>query len=67
MQQPPVPISVIDGRYVTQQTVQLKLKEKYFSFSGDDFTIEDAATKQAWFKVKGATMSLVSCIWDLRI
>ncbi len=58
-QPPPVPIAVIDQRFVTQQLVQLKLKEEYFSFSGDDFTIEDASTRQPWFKVKGAAFSLV--------
>lgn len=46
------------GRFVAQQPLKLHLKEKAFSFSGDDFGIVDAITGAQWFVIKGKTFSL---------
>ncbi|TPX68094.1 hypothetical protein SpCBS45565_g03328 [Spizellomyces sp. 'palustris'] len=55
----PQPIAAIDPRFCLQQPVSLLIKEKIFSFSGDDFSIKDATTGQVYFKVDGrAFMSL---------
>ena len=37
----------------------LKLREKFFSFSGDDCTIKDMDGKD-WFKIEGEAMSISS-------
>eukprot|EP00177_Eucheuma_denticulatum_P002155 GFKZ01003846.1.p1 GENE.GFKZ01003846.1~~GFKZ01003846.1.p1 ORF type:complete len:273 (-),score=38.78 GFKZ01003846.1:1017-1835(-) len=45
------------GRYVYNHPVEFKLKEKYFSLSGDNFSIKDVATGQPAFNVKGNAFS----------
>jgi hypothetical protein len=49
---------VVHQSYVAPHELQLKLKEKIFSLSGDSFEIKEATTKQTWFKVKGNAFSL---------
>jgi len=44
-------------KYVLGEQTVLKLKENFWSFSGDDATIKDI-TDTSWFKVKGTVMSL---------
>jgi len=44
-------------RFVSDQQVTLKLKEKLWSFSGDDFTIKDVNDVE-WFKIEGTVMSM---------
>ena len=51
-------IAVLDPRFVVGYPVQLKLKEKVWSWSGDDFKITEASTGATWFKLKGKTISL---------
>jgi len=53
------PLEVIpcNQRYVSQDNTVLKLKEKFFSFSGDDFTVKDLS-KNVWFKINSQTFSM---------
>jgi hypothetical protein len=37
-----VPIVVVDPKFAMQQTITLKLKNKIFSFSGEDSTVKDS-------------------------
>ena len=46
-------------KYVRQEPTVLKLREKFFSFSGDDCTIKDMDGKD-WFKIEGEAMSISS-------
>jgi len=46
-------------RFISDQQVTLKLKEKMFSWSGDDFKVKDA-NGQLWFSVDGSAMSMSS-------
>ncbi|KND00253.1 uncharacterized protein SPPG_04584 [Spizellomyces punctatus DAOM BR117] len=52
----PHPIAAVDQRFCLQQPVSLLIKEKIFSFSGDDFSIKDATTGQVYFKVDGRAL-----------
>ncbi|KAI8920351.1 tubby C-terminal-like domain-containing protein [Powellomyces hirtus] len=52
------PVACIDPKFCAQQMVTLVLKEKGFSFSGDDFSIKDPYTDQTYFKVNGKMISL---------
>ena len=51
-------IAVLDPRFVVPYPVQFKLKEKIWSWSGDDFKITETSSGATWFKVKGKTISL---------
>jgi uncharacterized protein YxjI len=53
-----VPLVVVDQKYICREPVCLRLSEKVFSFSGDDFSIKDANSGQLWFQVKGKALSL---------
>ena len=46
-------------KYVRNEPTVLKLREKFFSFSGDDCTIKDLNGKD-WFKIEGEAMSISS-------
>jgi len=46
-------------QYVMNQPTIMKLKEKFFSFSGDDCTVKDLDGK-TWFKINAETLSLSS-------
>lgn len=48
---------VVHERFVVAQPVQLKLKEKMISWSGDDIKIKELSTQETWFKVKGKALS----------
>jgi hypothetical protein len=37
-----VPIVVVDPKFAMQHTITLKLKNKIFSFSGEDSTVKDS-------------------------
>merc|ERR1711915_718365 len=39
-----------NSRYIKQEPMVLKLKEKYFCWSGDDATVKDLS-KNVWFKM----------------
>lgn len=54
-------IKVLPGseRYMMRDLTVLKLREKFFSFSGDDCTIKDMDGKD-WFKIEGEAMSINS-------
>lgn len=51
-------LAVIDRRFVFAKPVELKLREAAMSMTGDDFTIDDAITRQPWFRISGALMSM---------
>ena len=53
------PLEVIPNnqQYVKQEETILKLKEKFFSFSGDDCVIKDLS-KNVWFKINAETFSM---------
>jgi len=46
-----------NGKYVSNEQTVLKLKEKFFSFSGDDCVIKDTNGK-TWFKINASTFSM---------
>ena len=48
---------VLHEKFVAPGTVQLKLREKVFTWSGDDFKIKEINTGATWFKVKGKAFS----------
>lgn len=52
------PVVAVDERFALPQPVTLVLREKIFSFSGDDFSIKDATTGQPYFRVNGRALSL---------
>ena len=45
--------------YVRPELTSLKLKEKFFSFSGDDCTVKDVGGRD-WFKIEGSALSVNS-------
>jgi len=55
----PQPICATEPRFCLPHNVQLHLKEKFFSFSGDDFKITEATNKSIIdFQCEGRTFSL---------
>lgn len=55
----PIPICATEARFCLPHYVQLRLRGKYFSVSGDDFKISDAADKsKIYFKCDGRSWSL---------
>merc|ERR1719167_1386467 len=44
-------------KYVFQEPTILKLREKFFSFSGDDCSVKDMDGR-LWFRIEGSSMSL---------
>jgi uncharacterized protein YxjI len=46
-----------DARFVLQQPIEMKIKEQ-LSFSGDDFTVTDAADGELLFTVDGKAFSI---------
>merc|ERR1711962_1150630 len=46
-------------KYVFQEPTILKLREKFFSFSGDDCSVKDMDGR-LWFRIEGSAMSLSS-------
>jgi len=52
------PICATEPRFCLPHPVQLRLREKYFSFSGDDFKISDASTGVVYFQCKGKVLSI---------
>lgn len=55
----PIPICATEARFCLPHYVQLRLREKYWSMSGDDFKICDAVDKsKVYFKCEGQTWSL---------
>ncbi|XP_037041275.1 protein LURP-one-related 9-like [Bradysia coprophila] len=53
------PICATEPRFCLPHNVQLHLKEKFFSFSGDDFKITDANNKAIiYFQCEGRSFSL---------
>lgn len=52
-------ICATEPRFCLPQNVQLRLREKFFSFSGDDFKISDAVnTSIVYFQCEGRAFSL---------
>merc|ERR1719461_1056686 len=45
--------------YLKQDLTILKLREKFFSFSGDDCTVRDMEGRD-WFKIEGSALSINS-------
>ncbi|KAI9005377.1 tubby C-terminal-like domain-containing protein [Gaertneriomyces semiglobifer] len=58
VQAPPTPVACVDPRFCMPQSVTLHLREKIFSFSGDDFKIKDPNTDQVYFRIAGRALSL---------
>lgn len=48
---------VIGDQYVFNEPKYFCIKEKFFSFSGDDFDILELSSRQAMFKVNGKALS----------
>merc|ERR1719262_2083969 len=49
--------TVFGEEYCYDRPLDLVMKEKIFSFSGDDFSINDAQTQQPMFRIKGKAFS----------
>jgi len=58
LQPQPEPICATEPRFCLQTPVQLRLREKLWSFSGDDFKITDANTGVLFFQCQGKVFSL---------
>lgn len=52
------PIAVVDQRFCMPHPISLVMKEKVFSFTGDDFQIKDANSGQTFFMINGKFISL---------
>ncbi|ORX90942.1 hypothetical protein K493DRAFT_229289 [Basidiobolus meristosporus CBS 931.73] len=52
------PIIATEPRFCLPYEISLHLREKFFSFSGDDFSIKDASNTVEYFKCSGRTFSL---------
>jgi len=48
-----------DQRYLRGENTVLKLREKFFSFSGDDCSVKDMSGNK-WFNIEGSSFSLHS-------
>ncbi|RLO05663.1 hypothetical protein DYB28_001654 [Aphanomyces astaci] len=55
---PHKPMAVLHSRFAAQCPVTLLIKQKMWSFSGDDFTIKDIHTGTPYFKINGSALSL---------
>ena len=53
-----VPVWATESRFVVNREVTLKLREKFWSWSGDDYEIKEVGSEQLWFKVKGRAFSI---------
>lgn len=53
-----IPICAVEPRFCLPRAVQLKIKEKMFSFSGDDFKIADPSDGTIYFRCAGKAFSL---------
>jgi uncharacterized protein YxjI len=58
LQPMPEPICATEPRFCLPNPVQLRLREKYFSLSGDDFKISDANSGVVYFQCQGKYFSL---------
>ncbi|TMW57889.1 hypothetical protein Poli38472_013363 [Pythium oligandrum] len=56
--EPSKPIARVDARFCSSTAVTLHLKDKFWSLSGDDFTICDVQTGQVYFRIRGSDFSL---------
>lgn len=52
------PIAGINSIFCNPDFVTLHLHEKFWSLSGDDFTIKDANSGVVWFRISGSVFSL---------
>ncbi|TYZ66578.1 hypothetical protein PybrP1_012919 [[Pythium] brassicae (nom. inval.)] len=52
------PVAALSAVFCKPEFVTLHLHEKFWSLSGDDFTVKDAHTGAAWFKINGSVFSL---------
>lgn len=48
-----------DHRYLRGEPTVLKLREKFFSFSGDDCSVKDMSGNK-WFNIEGSSFSITS-------
>ncbi|RHY93390.1 hypothetical protein DYB37_002621 [Aphanomyces astaci] len=55
---PHKPMAVLHSRFTAQCPVTLLIKQKMWSFSGDDFTIKDIHTGTPYFKINVSALSL---------
>jgi len=51
------PFEVLGSRFVSQAPITLRMREKMWSWSGDDFSIKDM-NEQPWFKIQGRPFSV---------
>ncbi|GAB9471327.1 hypothetical protein Gpo141_00008544 [Globisporangium polare] len=51
-------VVAIDQRFCSASSVTLHLREKFFSLSGDSFSIRDVSTGAVWFRVAGKALSI---------
>jgi len=51
------PFEVLGSRFVSQAPITLRMREKMWSWSGDDFSIKDM-NEQPWFKIQGRAFSV---------
>ena len=52
------PLWGVDARFCQPREVTLLLREKVFSWSGDDFKVKEPQTGMEWFQIKGKNFSL---------
>uniref|UniRef100_K3WY52 Tubby C-terminal domain-containing protein n=1 Tax=Globisporangium ultimum (strain ATCC 200006 / CBS 805.95 / DAOM BR144) TaxID=431595 RepID=K3WY52_GLOUD len=51
-------VIAFERRFCNAGSVTLHLREKFFSLSGDDFSIKDANTGAVWFRASGRVLSI---------
>jgi uncharacterized protein YxjI len=54
----PKPVAAINSCFCSPTPVTLHLREKAWSFSGDDFTIRDVHSGQLYFRIEGSALSM---------
>ncbi|KAF0698237.1 Aste57867_11141 [Aphanomyces stellatus] len=54
------PVAILDAKFALPVAVTLHMKQKLWSWTGDDFTIKDPHTGVPYFKLKGKVLSLRS-------
>ena len=52
------PAAAINSMFCNPNYITLHLHEKFWSLSGDDFTIKDANTGKVWFRIEGKVFSI---------
>lgn len=60
------PLWTVDRKFCSDKSVKLRMREKVFSYTGDDFKVTDVDTQEVWFRIGGrlVTMHNTKVLYD---